>query len=125
MTVPPVPRRRPALVPRGSPTVVPDPQTQRAHPCRFPSGKPAERPPGEAAAVRFSITPLGGAGRSVTRIVDAIVRYLKPGTRELPAPGVSDSGEGGEGPAHYYADGGEEPGRWRGRGARAWALVAR
>jgi hypothetical protein len=36
MTLPPVPRRRPDLVPRGSPTVVPDPQTQRAHPCRCP-----------------------------------------------------------------------------------------
>jgi TrwC relaxase len=74
--------------------------------------------------VRFSITPLGGAGRSVTRIVDAIVRYLAPRTRELPAPGVSASGESGEGPAHYYADGGEEPGRWRGRGARALGLDA-
>jgi hypothetical protein len=45
MTVPPVPRRRPAVVPRGSPTVVPHRQTQRAHPCRCPCGAPAGRPP--------------------------------------------------------------------------------
>jgi len=38
MTVPPVSRRRPALVPRGSPTVVSNRQTQRAHPCRCPCG---------------------------------------------------------------------------------------
>jgi hypothetical protein len=42
---PPGPRRRPDLVPRGSPTVVPHPQTQRAHPCRCPCGAPAGRPP--------------------------------------------------------------------------------
>jgi hypothetical protein len=38
--------------------------------------------------VRFTITPLGGAGRSVTKIVDAIVRYLTPpGTPEPRALG--------------------------------------
>jgi hypothetical protein len=45
MTLPAVPRRRPVLVPRGSPTVVPKPQTQRAHPCRCPCRAPARRPP--------------------------------------------------------------------------------
>ena len=44
MTLPPVPRRRPDLVPRGSPTVVPNPQIQRAHPCRCPQRAPAGRP---------------------------------------------------------------------------------
>jgi hypothetical protein len=43
--LPPVPRRRLVLVPRGSPTVVPNPQAQRAHPCRCPCGAPAGRPP--------------------------------------------------------------------------------
>jgi hypothetical protein len=45
MTVPPVPRRRPDLVPRGPSSVVPDHQTQRAHPCRCPCGAPACCPP--------------------------------------------------------------------------------
>jgi hypothetical protein len=45
MTLPPVPRRRPDLVPRGYPTVDPDHQTQRAHPCRCPCGAPAGCPP--------------------------------------------------------------------------------
>jgi conjugative relaxase-like TrwC/TraI family protein len=73
--------------------------------------------------VRFTITPLGGAGRAVTKIVDAIVRYLTPRTVELTAAGGSDPGGGEAGPARYYADGGEEPGRWRGRGAQALGLT--
>jgi uncharacterized protein YqgV (UPF0045/DUF77 family) len=37
--------------------------------------------------VRFTVTPLGGAGRAVAKIVDAIVRYLTPRTVEPTAPG--------------------------------------
>jgi hypothetical protein len=59
---------------RGSPTVVPNPQIQRAHSCRCPCGAPAIVP--ERDPVRFTITPLGGAGRAVGQIVDAIVRDL-------------------------------------------------
>ncbi len=73
--------------------------------------------------MRFTITPLGGAGRAVTTIVDAIVRYLTPRTLKPASPGLPGPGGGADaGPARYYADGGEEPGRWRGRGARALGL---
>jgi hypothetical protein len=44
--------------------------------------------------VRFTITPLGGAGRGVTKIVDAIVRYLTPRTPEPPPPGSPGPGGG-------------------------------
>jgi TrwC relaxase len=74
--------------------------------------------------VRFTITPLGGAGRAVTKIVDAIVRYLTPHTVEPTAPGGPGPGGGEAGPARYYADGGEEPGRWRGQGTHALGLAA-
>jgi conjugative relaxase-like TrwC/TraI family protein len=79
-------------------------------------------PSPERDAVRFTITPLGGAGRAVTKIVDAIVRYLTPRTLEPPALGGPGPGAEEVGPAHYYADGGEEPGRWRDRGAQALGL---
>jgi conjugative relaxase-like TrwC/TraI family protein len=81
------------------------------------------RPSPERYAVRFTITPLGGAGRAVTKIVDAIVRYLTPRTLEPPAAGGPGPGGGEAGPARYYADGGEEPGRWRGQGAQALGLA--
>jgi hypothetical protein len=64
MTLPPVPRRRPDLVPRGPSTVGPDPQSQRAHPCRCPCGAPADRPP---SVMRPPSRPLGGAGRGWPR----------------------------------------------------------
>ncbi|MGH9289612.1 MAG: hypothetical protein ACRD0V_15200 [Acidimicrobiales bacterium] len=48
--------------------------------------------------MRFAITPLGGAGRAVGRIVDAIVRYLQPRTPEPPGPGALGVG-GPEGAA--------------------------
>ncbi|MCB1283398.1 MAG: MobF family relaxase [Microthrixaceae bacterium] len=66
--------------------------------------------------MRFTVTPLGGAQSDVGRVVDGIVRYLQPKAREGPAP----AGPGGsriEGPSRYYADSGEEPGRWLGRAA--------
>jgi TrwC relaxase len=80
-------------------------------------------PSPERDAVRFTITPLGGAGRAVTKIVDAIVRYVTPRPLEPTAPGGPGAGGGEAGPARYYADGGEEPGRWRGRGAAALGLA--
>ena len=61
--------------------------------------------------MRFTITPLGGAGRPVTKIVDAIVRYLTLHTVEPTATGGPGPVSGEAGPARYYADGGEEPGR--------------
>ncbi|HEY8548236.1 MAG TPA: MobF family relaxase, partial [Acidimicrobiales bacterium] len=67
--------------------------------------------------MRFTITRLGGAGRSVDRIVAAIVDYLRPRNEQEP----QDAGVGGR--ARYYTDGGEEPGRWRGRGAAAAGLA--
>jgi len=44
----------------------------------------------ECDPVRFTITPLGGAGRAVGQIVDAIVRYLQPRTPNPvePASGI-------------------------------------
>jgi hypothetical protein len=42
---PPLAPSTPDFHPSGSPTVVPHPQTQRAHPCRCPCGAPASRPP--------------------------------------------------------------------------------
>ncbi|HEY6698519.1 MAG TPA: hypothetical protein VIZ67_09845 [Acidimicrobiales bacterium] len=41
-------------------------------------------PSPERDVVTLTITPLGGAGRAVTKIVDAIVRHPTP-----PAPSVS------------------------------------
>jgi conjugative relaxase-like TrwC/TraI family protein len=89
------------------------------------AGAPAGTCPSspERDTVRFTITPLGGAGRAVGRIVDAIVRYLQPRTCEPTAPGPSHPARGDVGPARYYADSGEDPGRWRGRGAQALGLT--
>ncbi|RMH80595.1 MAG: hypothetical protein D6683_05165 [Actinomyces sp.] len=74
-------------------------------------------------AVRFTVTPLGGARSDTARVVDAIVRYLQPPPAPAPAPPrVTDPSEV-EGPAAYYADQANEPGRWLGRGARAAGLA--
>ncbi|HEU5152208.1 MAG TPA: relaxase domain-containing protein, partial [Iamia sp.] len=53
-------------------------------------------------------------------MVDAIVDYLQPRSK-----GITDKtrAEGREGMTHYYADDGEEPGRWLGAGAAAHDLV--
>jgi hypothetical protein len=46
-------------------------------------------PSPERDVVTLTITPLGGAGRAVTKIVDAIVRHpTPPGTLGLTAPAV-------------------------------------
>jgi conjugative relaxase-like TrwC/TraI family protein len=69
--------------------------------------------------VKFTITPLGGAGSTVSQVVDRIVRYLRP----QPPPPAPTGGPGRpEGPSRYYADNGEEPGRWLGGAARAAGL---
>jgi hypothetical protein len=54
MTLPAVPRRRPVLVPRGSPTVDPDHQTQRAHAAAEAAYGPRSRcPPIQSLADRL------------------------------------------------------------------------
>jgi conjugative relaxase-like TrwC/TraI family protein len=68
--------------------------------------------------VRFTITPLGGAGSTVGQVVDRIVRYLRPTPPPPPRAGPAEP----EGPSRYYADSGEEPGRWLGLAARAAGL---
>ena len=74
--------------------------------------------------MRVKVTALGGARKSLGRAVGDIVRYLVPDER----PPTSDRTEavaspGTAGPAGYYADRGEEPGRWCGRGAARLGLV--
>jgi conjugative relaxase-like TrwC/TraI family protein len=73
-------------------------------------------------AVRFTITPLGGVGRPVTKIVGAIVDYLRPRRDPERGPSIPPQEPASGDPARYYADGGEEPGRWRGDGADALRL---
>ncbi|MCZ7537887.1 MAG: relaxase domain-containing protein [Acidimicrobiia bacterium] len=50
-----------------------------------------------------------------------MVRYLQPRPK-APAPGPTPPSAAG-GPERYYADGGEEPGRWLGRAAQLAGLV--
>ena len=71
--------------------------------------------------MKFTVTPLGGGRGDAARVVDAIVRYLQPPPKVAPlnpSPGV-----GGGGPERYYADHGEEPGRWLGRAADSAGLT--
>jgi conjugative relaxase-like TrwC/TraI family protein len=72
--------------------------------------------------VKFKVTALGGATKDLARIVDAIVNYLqpKPEPDQPPPPGT---GPAPAGPARYYADRGEEPGRWLGRAAHTSGLT--
>ncbi|WCO69225.1 MobF family relaxase [Iamia majanohamensis] len=53
--------------------------------------------------------------------MDAIVRYLQPPPKVTP-PSPSPA-SGGVGPERYYADHGEEPGRWLGRAAHDTGLA--
>jgi conjugative relaxase-like TrwC/TraI family protein len=71
--------------------------------------------------VKFTVTPLGGGRADTVRVVDAIVRYLQPPPK-APAPGPAPA-SGGSGPELYYADRGEEPGRWLGRAAAGARLI--
>ena len=71
--------------------------------------------------VKFTVTPLGGGRADTARVVDSIVRYLQPpALKGQQSPGASPSGSSG--PDRYYADTGEEPGRWLGRSARTAGL---
>ena len=71
--------------------------------------------------MKFTVTPLGGGRADAARVVDAIVRYLQPPPKVTPS-GPSPA-SGGDGPARYYADRGEEPGRWLGRAAHDAGLA--
>lgn len=71
--------------------------------------------------MKFTVTPLGGGRGDAARVVDAIVRYLQPHPKTTPSP--SKDGAGAAGPERYYADGGEEPGRWLGRTADSLGLA--
>ena len=71
--------------------------------------------------MKFTVTPLGGARSDVARVVDGIVRYLHPTPLAGPSPAAPTRG-GVDGPSRYYADSGEEPGRWLGRAAEVAAL---
>lgn len=70
--------------------------------------------------MRFTITPLGSVGgRTVDQVVGDIVRYL---SRPRPPVVPAQPGPATEAPSRYYADDGDEPGRWLGRGARSTGL---
>lgn len=68
--------------------------------------------------MKFTVTPLGGGRADTARVVDSIVRYLQPRPKTPPHPT-----SGAPGPERYYADGGEEPGRWLGRTADSLGLA--
>lgn len=69
--------------------------------------------------MKFTVTPLGGGRTDAARVVDSIVRYLQPPSK---TPG-RDAASAGPGPERYYADRGEEPGRWLGRTAQSMGLA--
>ena len=71
--------------------------------------------------MKFTVTPLGGGRADTARVVDSIVRYLQP--RPKPPPAHTGGAPGPTGPERYYADGGEEPGRWLGRTANSLGLT--
>ena len=69
--------------------------------------------------MRFTVTPLGGGRADTARVVDAIVRYLQPPAQPTPLAGPNPT----PGPERYYADHGEEPGRWIGTAATTAGLA--
>lgn len=71
--------------------------------------------------MKFTVTPLGGGRADTAKVVDSIVRYLQPQPKTPPPPsnGLSEAA----GPERYYADRGEEPGRWLGRTAHSLGLT--
>jgi len=72
--------------------------------------------------MKFTVTPLGGGRADTARVVDSIVRYLQPpASKSNPTPGATPGGSSGS--ERYYADAGEEPGRWMGRSAAAAGLA--
>jgi conjugative relaxase-like TrwC/TraI family protein len=64
---------------------------------------------------------LGGGRADTARVVDAIVRYLQPPPKVAPSSPAPSPAAGG--PERYYADRGEEPGRWLGRAANGAGLT--
>jgi conjugative relaxase-like TrwC/TraI family protein len=73
--------------------------------------------------VRYSITPLGGSKQTVEATVGRIVKYLIGDDRSRAPDRHQTTGQTGvAAPSRYYADGGDEPGRWRGNGAAALGL---
>jgi conjugative relaxase-like TrwC/TraI family protein len=73
--------------------------------------------------VKFTVTPLGGGRADTAKVVDSIVRYLQPPPKAPAAP--SNGTPAASGPERYYADHGEEPGRWLGRTAHSLGLSGR
>ena len=81
-------------------------------------------PVARVAVVKYTITPLGGAGRPVGAIAAGVVDYLLPGRSQRSAADRSapaNDGTNPRGPARYYADSGEGS-RWSGRGAARLGL---
>ena len=72
--------------------------------------------------MKFTVTPLGGGRADTARVVDSIVRYLQPPPKAVPSPGLG-GGNGQGGVEQYYADRGEEAGRWLGRTAESTGLT--
>ncbi|MGZ7019241.1 MAG: relaxase domain-containing protein [Acidimicrobiia bacterium] len=71
--------------------------------------------------MKFTVTPLGGRRADATRVIDSIVRYLQPRAKTPPTP--TSGTPNASGPERYYADSGEEPGRWLGRTAMSMGLT--
>ena len=72
--------------------------------------------------MRFTVTPLGGSRSQLPKVVEGIVRYLQPPPQATPGQLPSGPGEARNGPGDYYADSGEEAGRWLGIAANAAGL---
>lgn len=72
--------------------------------------------------VKFTVTPLGGGRADTARVVDSIVRYLQPPATKGKQPADTPP-SGISGPERYYADAGEEAGRWMGRSAHGAGLA--
>jgi conjugative relaxase-like TrwC/TraI family protein len=72
--------------------------------------------------VKFTVTPLGGGRTNVAAVVESIVRYLQPKLQAQPERPPIDGSTSATGPDRYYADSGEEPGRWLGQAAGAAGL---
>lgn len=78
-----------------------------------------------ARIVRISITALGGSRQSVRRIVAGIVDYLIEPNQSARSASNEAALPLGSGSTSYYADRGDEPGRWLGRGAADIGLRGR
>ena len=72
--------------------------------------------------MKFTVTPLGGGRADTARVVDSIVRYLNP-PAPTAQPSLGSAPSGSAGAEQYYADKGEEAGRWLGRYAEVTGLA--